>query len=254
MSNKQLVPIPPGYCFIPSCQSTTSTSSSSSRSRTTSTTTIFGPTVTAPVPNEKRSLDTVIAKLGTETFNNFPTDAPVVVGEGPVCIVFCEWAERQQNSDEDDSSELESVTDLTPPIRPTAGDTMAMRVTITSIISSTTIHLPGPAPTKPYASTPLPTQTLGYISTPTATPSSHAQKFSSAEIAGIVVSALAGLALVLAVAWLITRKVRQVKARLNIRMRGVHRDLEREIYAMENGIGVPEMGKHVTGEEGIKKR
>ena len=44
-----------------------------------------------------------------------------------------------------------------------------------------------------------------------------------------------------------------MKARLNVRTRGVRRDREREIHEMENGVGVPEMGKHLTGEEGNKK-
>ncbi|KAL8872186.1 MAG: hypothetical protein Q9174_002139 [Haloplaca sp. 1 TL-2023] len=248
MSYKQRVTIPQGYCFVPSCQSTIS----SSRSATTSTTTVFGPTLTAPVPKQKRSADdTVVAKLGTDTFdNNFPTDAPVVVGKGPVCIVFCEWAERQERGeDDDDDNKPQSKTDLTSSSSSTTGDTMAT-TTISTIIGSITLTLPpGHTPTKPF-----PHQTLGYMTTPTpgATPSpsaSKTDKLSPVSIFGIATGVLAGLALVLGVAWLITRKVRQVKAKLNVHNRGVHRDFEREVYAMENGVGVPEMGKHVTGKE-----
>ena len=227
MSSSFLVKIPPGYCFLPTClpphfstATTTSTvpqpttSSSHARSTTTSTTTIYGPTFTAtgPLPtNSKRSV-APIPELGAHSFQAFPTDAPIQVGNGPICIVFCEWALVQP--------------DLMPALRPISDGTST--TTMMSVRKST--------------------MTAGESSLPTTFPDPHHHQNhhpqpTPGQFLGFVVGGIIGLALLLGMAWLITRQIRRVKSKLNKHTQGVHRDLEREIYERDGGKGVPEIGE-----------
>ncbi|KAL8730752.1 MAG: hypothetical protein Q9166_003822 [cf. Caloplaca sp. 2 TL-2023] len=234
-----LVSIPPGYCFIPSCpQKPTATPSSNIPTLTTSTTTIIGPTITASLHhNSKRSND-VKPMLGTHSFAAFPTDAAIPIGDGPICIVFCEWA-KMMNGEET----------MRPAIRPTSVEVVrstmmiVSKATMTMDVSSTLTS--SSKETLPSATPIMWTSTaVTRASIPTSMPSSshHQHRLSAGGIAGITVAGVAGLALIFVVAWLITHKVRQVKAKLNKHTQGVHRDHEREVYELGGGKGIPEMG------------
>ncbi|KAL8937222.1 MAG: hypothetical protein Q9216_004531, partial [Gyalolechia sp. 2 TL-2023] len=133
LSLAPLVEIPPGYCFLPSCDAEPASIPTSSptpiitNSLTTSTTTIFGPTFTAPapVPLSKRSAAaSIIPMLGSERMQAFPTDHPVQVGDGPICIVLCEWARVQQAGSGDLRPEA--------PLRPISDDATMMTSTMVS--------------------------------------------------------------------------------------------------------------------------
>ncbi|KAL8985194.1 MAG: hypothetical protein Q9177_004497 [Variospora cf. flavescens] len=246
MSYGPLVEIPSGYCFIPSCDpkptsssysSSSSSSSSSSRSLTTSTTTVYGPTFTAAasptLTKRSATVHSVVAMLGTHSLQTFPTDLPVQVGSGPVCIVFCEWA-RLQNED------LERHP--MRPLRPIMSEGMMTTSTMMSVHKSTI--------TGEMASMSMTTQSmpLAISSAATHSPSPSTQQqhklhaHPTTHIVAFVFSGLLGLALLLAIAWLVTRQIRKIKARLNPHTMGVHRDRARELYEQDGGKGVPEMG------------
>ncbi|KAI4247773.1 MAG: hypothetical protein L6R40_001359 [Gallowayella cf. fulva] len=235
MSYGPFVPVPPGYCFIPSCPAKLSTPSSTSQTRslTTSTTTIIGPTITASFHQSKRSAandDDVKPMLGTHSFAAFPTDAAVPVGAGPICIVYCDWA-KMQNAGET----------FRPAIRPAS----VMKSTMMSV-SRATMTADAPSSSSSLSLQTSSTSITFSSAQPTSSPllqSYHRPNRPSAgEITGIVITGLAGLALLAVVAWLITRKIRNVRAKLNKHNQGVHRDREREIYERDGGKGVPEMG------------
>ncbi|KAL8714748.1 MAG: hypothetical protein Q9220_001261 [cf. Caloplaca sp. 1 TL-2023] len=263
MSNSLLISIPPGYCFLPSCTShpvstsitistltpsptpsslstttkpetststhissttillpsppSSSTSPSPSQSRTTSTTTIFGPTFTRHAPPHSLSkrasaspsiLSSLIPEIGTHPFVSFPTNAPVQVGAGPVCIVHCDWARMYMPG--------------------FSSNTSSPLTTSTSIVTTSTLT----STISTLSSTPLPQQSH-----------SHPQTI---RVVGFTTIGVASAALVAVAVWLITRKVRQVRARLNQHTMGVHRDLEREEWEMQGGVGVPECAPAVV--------
>ncbi|KAL8663890.1 MAG: hypothetical protein Q9202_003439 [Teloschistes flavicans] len=256
-----LVEIPPGYCFIPSCgqepnptskRTTTSTvTPSPSQSRTTSTTTIFGPTITASTPtHHKRSASPTHAPAneekpmeGTHAFAGFPTDAAIPVGAGPICIVQCQWVREQNANGEATASERMSASTMMSVSRSTMDISIPTTsapspTTRTTIIGSITLELP--KPTLPPSS------------------SNQHPHPSAGQVTGIVFGSLASLALLLAGAWLIMRKIRQVRARLNKHNQGVHRDWERGVWEAQGGDGVPELGGRKAegakgGEEGGKE-
>lgn len=62
------------------------------------------------------------------------------------------------------------------------------------------------------------------------------------RIVGFAVSGLVGLTFLLGAAWLMTRQIRRMKAKLNPHTMGVHRDREREIFDNDGGKGIPELG------------
>ncbi|KAL8798366.1 MAG: hypothetical protein Q9182_006730 [Xanthomendoza sp. 2 TL-2023] len=216
MSYGPFVSIPPGYCFIPSCPAKPNTPSSTSvptRSLTTSTTTIIGPTITASLPHSKRAAATdngVKAMLGTQPFAAFPTDAAIPIGPGPICIVHCDWAKMQNNGET-----------FRPAIRPTSIDEITTSTIMTLSKATLTISstLPSPTQTPHHHLSPAPKTTT------------------------IILASIASLALLLTAAYLLTRKIRSLRAKLNPRNQGVQRDREREIFEQEGGgKGVPEMG------------
>lgn len=87
---------------------------------------------------------------------------------------------------------------------------------------------------------------------PSATPPITQHPHHSQKLSIFIASGVLGLALLLGCAWLITRQIRKVRAKLNPHTQGVHRDREREVWEMEGGRGVPEMGDRVqeVGREG----
>ncbi|KAI4114569.1 MAG: hypothetical protein LQ345_004670 [Seirophora villosa] len=246
MSYGPLIEIPEGYCFIPSCDRSTS-STSRSPMTSTSTTTIFGPTFTASAPSpilSKRSasVPNVVPMLGTHSLQAFPTDLPVQVGDGPVCIVFCDWA-RLQN-EEFENRPLRAISEA---MKKTTGSSTTMSVlkstmmsvhrsTITSSTPTTTQQSPAMSFAAAASSASAPT--------PTATPSQQ-HSHPASHIVGFAASGVLGLALLLGAAWLITRWIRKVRAKLNPHTMGVHRDRAREIWEEDGGKGIPEMGGRV---------
>ncbi|KAL8704546.1 MAG: hypothetical protein Q9201_002281 [Fulgogasparrea decipioides] len=226
------------------------TSTSLSQSRTTSTTTIFGPTFTASVAHSKRSATEagVVPIIGTRSFSGFPTDAPVPVGAGPICIVYCEWA-RMQNSGKTYATNHtpNPSPGLMPAIRPTS-DSMTTSTMIS--VSKSTIDMSVSTTLSSMISTTSPSLTTSpplIVSIPTDSPflapPPALHRPSAGRITGFALAGLFGLAVLLGLAWLITRQIRKVKAKLNKRTMGVHRDLEREIHERDGGRGIPEMGR-----------
>ncbi|KAL8726932.1 MAG: hypothetical protein Q9181_005879 [Wetmoreana brouardii] len=256
MSMGPLVEIPPGYCFIPSCGQKQTPTSSISHSRTTSTTIIFGPTFTASVAHSKRSATEASVEpiIGTHSFSGFPTDAPVPVGAGPICIVYCEWA-RMQNSGKTHATTQtpDPSPSLMPAIRPTSDSMttstmMSVSKSTIDISVSPILSLVIPTPSPSLTISPPPIISVATDSPRfTCPPVSH--KPNTASITGFALAGLFGLAVLLGLAWLITRQIRRVKAKLNKRTMGVHRDLEREIHERNGGRGIPEMGR--SGEDGV---
>ncbi|KAI4257264.1 MAG: hypothetical protein L6R35_007491, partial [Caloplaca aegaea] len=162
----------------------------------------------------------------------FPTDLPVQVGSGPVCIVFCGWA-RLQNED------LERRP--MRPLRPIMSEGMMTTSTMMSVYKSTI--------TGQVANPMSMTQSIPLAMSSAATPSPSTQQqqhkpqsHPTTHIIAFVFSGLLGLALLLAIAWLVTRHIRKIKARLNPHTMGVHRDRARELYEQDGGKGIPEMG------------
>ncbi|KAL8827611.1 MAG: hypothetical protein Q9170_006949 [Blastenia crenularia] len=277
MASNPLVEIPPGYCFLPSCNTKpTSTSTSSttthSRSLTTSTTTIFGPTFTATAPTHSKRAASAVPMLGTHSYQAFPTDRPVQVGNGPICIVSCEWARLHWVDIVGEMGDFDS-----PP--PHSSPMPALRPISDEMTTSTTISMHKPTTTAAEPS--MVTSARMSVSksvmlasesgtstflTPTsppivsATPSPHHGGPPAARVVGLTVVGIASLALLLGVAWIITRKIRRVKAKLNVRTKGVHRDREREIYENDGGRGIPEFGnkdhvelrEQMTGPGGVR--
>ncbi|KAL8802999.1 MAG: hypothetical protein Q9200_006388 [Gallowayella weberi] len=155
--------------------------------------------------------------LGTQPFAAFPTDAAIPVGPGPICIVYCDWA-KMQNTGET----------FRPAIRPTG---------LAEMTTSTMMTLSKATLTAPDISSTLPSSTAT-----TTIPTNHRPtRLSNSETAGIAIASTSALALLLT-AWLLTRKIRNVRAKLNTRNQGVARDREREIYEQGGGKGVPEIG------------
>ncbi|KAL8653839.1 MAG: hypothetical protein Q9210_001869 [Variospora velana] len=241
MSYRPLVEIPSGYCFIPSCDpkptssstSSSSSSFSSSRSLTTSTTTVYGPTFTAAasptLSKRSASVPSVVAMLGTHSLQAFPTDRPVQVGSGPVCIVFCEWA-RLQSGDLDRPMR---------PLRPIISDGEEGMMTTSTMVSMHKSTITGEmAPMSMTQSMPL------ALSSATPSPSKQQQHkpHPTTHIIAFVFTGLLAFALLLAIVWLVTRQIRKIKARLNPHTMGVHRDRARELYEQDGGKGIPEMG------------
>ncbi|KAI4187660.1 MAG: hypothetical protein LQ348_004057 [Seirophora lacunosa] len=250
MSYGPLIEIPEGYCFIPSCEPSTS-SPSRSPTTSTSTTTIFGPTFTATAPSpilSKRSasVPNVVPMLGTHSLQAFPTDLPVQVGDGPVCIVFCDWA-RLQN-EEFENRPLQAISEaMKKTTSSSSSATMSVlkstmmsvhRSTITGSTPTTTQQSPAMSFAAAASSASTPTATA------TATPSQQ-HSHPASHIVGFAVSGVLNLALLLGAAWLVTRWIRKVRAKLNPHTMGVHRDRAREIWEEDGGKGIPEMGGRV---------
>ncbi|KAI4171436.1 MAG: hypothetical protein LQ343_004292 [Gyalolechia ehrenbergii] len=192
----------------------------------------------------------------------FPTDHPIKVGNGPICLVLCEWARTQSgetgtNPNPDPKPALRPISDgittsTMVSVRRstmTAPEEEGIRTSdiVASILKSVT-EVPGPGPKTTTG--PFPSSSSSPTFSPTHSPISfpqHHRRPPASQISIFVIGGIVGLALLLGAAWLITRQIRRVKARLNVHTQGVHRDREREVFENEGGKGVPELGRRGVG-------
>ncbi|KAL9608936.1 MAG: hypothetical protein Q9167_006259 [Letrouitia subvulpina] len=242
---------PSGFRLFPSCdifhpeadERITIVHAISTTTRTVTVTPTFTTLHHLPAPSLTRRQDTVVDNGSWDS--SLPTDRPIQLRNG-TCLMDCnaayQWLLMMRHS---------SIETHVPTTAATATHPPKMQK------SSITTNLPpisvgtgaGMGALAPYLSSPSPSSSP-HSTPPTPTPShpaKHHQPLTTGAWLGIFFGGIIGGVALLAGVWLLARRARERKAKMNPRMRGVHMEREKD-----NRVWWREMGEE-GGERQEKK-